>query len=756
MTAPRTPGRRRLLVLDTLLRRAMWAVVVLGTVLGLTSTGFSATPAPQGLTLAVLSAFFPLACLRLVVAALLGPERRTARLVLVSGVALWAVGSIVLHQGGDVADKSFPGPAELFFSPSYAAFAAYLLLDASGRTTASRKTWLEAVLVCGGVTCLSASLLASPLGSVFGAEGLALLLAVVYPLLDLFLAVLVLGQVLLGARGLGRDTWLLVGAFAVLGASDVLFLLAAAPDTYFVNVVTDVSYGLAFALLVAAACAPRSEPVRQHSGRTRGNLLVGAGAVALLALVLRPLDSGAWFVTVPAVATLVATGARLLVALREAQGAAEARKLSRTDELTGLLNRRAILADVDARLRVDGPVSLMLLDLDGFKEVNDSLGHSAGDALLQEVGHRLVRTLPASSRVSRVGGDEFALMVLDDDGLSLTRLARQVRAVLSETITVDGLDLAVGASVGITSRLPEDLDAVTMLRRADVAMYRAKHARLGESTYDPAHDGFSRERLEQVESLRTGIADGQLVLWYQPQVDAATQQVTAVEALVRWEHPQHGLLGPLAFLPEARRAGLMPALTEAVVAMVVADARRWADLGQTFTVSFNCAPPELLGGRMVPALLDAVREAGLPPDRLLVEVTEDSFVTDPEKARAVLQELRRNRVQTAIDDYGTGFSSLAYLRDLPVQELKIDRSFVRTMGSDSSSRVIVESTLQMAHAMGLRVVAEGVEDASTAAELVACGVDVLQGYHIARPMPAAEVGAWVAEWRSALRTRAAR
>ena len=755
MSEPTARARPLLLRLDRWLPRAMWTVVAVGTVLGLTSTGFSATAAPQQLTLAVLTLFFPTAALSLLVAGVLDPRRRTARLVLLSGVVLWAVGSVVLHQGGDVSGKSFPGVAELFYFPSYAGLTAFVLMDTRGRPPVSRKTWLETVLVCGALTCVAASLLVSPLGAVFGEEGLALLLVLVYPLLDLGLVVLVVGQVLLGARGSGRDTWTTVAGLTTLCASDILFFLAAAPDGYFVNVVTDVSYGVGFALLVSAARLPTSGPVRRTRARNRGNLLVGAGAVALLALVLRPADSGAWFATAPAVVTLVAAGARLLIALREAQGAAEARKLSRTDELTGLLNRRAILADVDVHLARGGPVSLMLLDLDGFKEVNDSLGHSAGDRLLQEIGDRLLRTMPATALVSRVGGDEFALMVQDDDDIRLTALARAVRLGLSEPLSVEGLDLAVGVSIGITTGAP-GTDALMLLRRADVAMYRAKQGRLGESTYDPAHDGFSRERLQQIESLRTGIADGQLRLWYQPQVDAATQQVTAVEALVRWHHPEHGVLSPLAFLPEARRAGLMPALTEAVLQMVVADTRRWLDRGEQFTVAFNCAPPELLGGRFVPTLLAAVREAGLPPDRLLVEVTEDSFASDPEKARSVIQELRRNRVQTAIDDYGTGFSSLAYLRDLPVQELKIDRSFVKTLSSDSSSRVIVESTLQMAHAMGLRVVAEGVEDATTAAALVACGVDVLQGFHIARPMPADEVSAWVAAWTTSLRTRAAR
>jgi len=219
-----------------------------------------------------------------------------------------------------------------------------------------------------------------------------------------------------------------------------------------------------------------------------------------------------------------------------------------------------------------------------------------------------------------------------------------------------------------------------------------------------------------------------------------------MEALVRWQHPREGLLSPVAFLSDARRCGVMPALSEAVLDLVVADARRWADAGHRFRVALNCAPPELLGGRLLPRLFAALEAADLPGDRLLVEVTEDSFLSEPERARDVLHELRAHRVQAAIDDYGTGFSSLAYLRDLPVQELKMDRSFVAAMTTDRRSRMIVQTTTQMAHALGLRMVAEGIEDAETAAALVALGVDVLQGYHVARPMPAHEVASWVRRW----------
>jgi EAL domain-containing protein (putative c-di-GMP-specific phosphodiesterase class I) len=252
------------------------------------------------------------------------------------------------------------------------------------------------------------------------------------------------------------------------------------------------------------------------------------------------------------------------------------------------------------------------------------------------------------------------------------------------------------------------------------------------------------------EELRRGISEDQLVVWYQPQMDAATQHITGIEALVRWQHPTQGLMQPLHFLPDARRSGLMLALSEAVAHRVVNDARRWMDSGFDFRVAMNCAPPELMSGSLLPRLFESVDEAGLQPEMLLVEVTEDSFLSDPERAREMILELRENDIQVSIDDYGTGFSSLAYLRDLPVQELKMDRSFVATIRSDARSRVIVTSTMQMAHAMGLRMVAEGVEDAETAAELIAMGVDVLQGIHVARPMIAAEVGPWVRRWSAGL------
>jgi hypothetical protein len=306
----------------------------------------------------LLALFFVVCCLCLLVSGLADPSRRTARWLLLAAVMLWAAGSASLHEGSDMSQKRFPDFAEVFFVPAYVALLAFLLVGREVRRGPGVKVWLDTLVICGAVVCVVGSLLASPVGAVFGTEGPALLLKLFYPLLNLALVLLVLGQVLLGVRGRGRDTAMLLASLLLLAACDLVYFAALADGRYNANNVTDVLYGVTFALLVTSACTAASPCAVRSRARNRGSLLVTAGGTALLALVLRPAEHGDWFVTGPALLTLVAAGARLVVALREAQGAAEARALSRTDELTGLLNRRAILADVDApagRGRAGGP-----------------------------------------------------------------------------------------------------------------------------------------------------------------------------------------------------------------------------------------------------------------------------------------------------------------------------------------------------------------------------------------------------------------
>jgi diguanylate cyclase (GGDEF)-like protein len=738
-----SPGRlaRRLGV-------ASWLVVLLGT-----GVAFALPGPPDGtlvrtavvITLGIL---FVVLLTRLLVTAASVPARRLPLLFLAAGVGLWAAGSTILSADQTVNAVTFPAPGEALFLASYLGMAAFLLLDVARRAVPTGVVWLEAAVVCGAAVCLAAFAVLTPLSGTFVRGGLPLMLAILYPLIDLVLATIVLAQLMLRQRARSMRTAGLALGFLGLAVADSSFILSQSNSAYTSSLVLDTIWACSLTAIVAGACAQPSAEMPRMTRWQNAGVLPLAGALAVVVLALRPEGTIGWYVTAPALLTLVSTGARMVVALREAQGAAEAMRLSLTDELTGLPNRRALIAAADAALKDGSPLGFMLLDLDAFKDINDSLGHAIGDEVLISLGHRLRTALGQKVVVARLGGDEFGLLVPDEDRLRLFEIAQQVRAVLKDRLRVDGIDLSMDASVGITVREVGDTSSIEILRRADIAMYEAKQSRSGVLQFDESQDGFSRKRLLRGDDLRQAIAEHQLVVWYQPQVDARTRQVVAMEALVRWRHPTEGLLSPIAFLPDARVAGLMLALTETVMAQVLADLRGWIDAGFSFRVAMNCAPPELIGGQLLPKLFRALEHSGLPADCLLVEVTEDSFLTDPERARQALYDLRAHHVQVSIDDYGTGFSSLAYLRDLPVQELKMDRSFVSTVVEDERSRMIVQTTTQMAHALGLRMIAEGVEDGETAAELMPLGVDVFQGYHLARPMPADEVGPWVTRWSS--------
>lgn len=733
------PGRRAVLLTRALLGAA-WVAPVAGVVV-VALGPHRQDGAVQAALLPVLVTFFGLLVAAVLVCAHARPGRRPAMLVLAGGVLAWAGGSAMLNAADTGAVQPFPTPGEVLFLLAYLGFAAFLLLDVPRRTDRATAVWLDTTVVCGGAAALASALVLTPLTGSMDTGGLAQLLSVLYPLLDLVLLTVVAAQLVLGERAAGLRTTLLLLAFAGLAAADASLLLADGVG-YSGDLALSVAWGGAFAVLVTAATVPRRQGEAGAGSQATGTL-AAASLVALVVLVVRPVGQDGWYVTVPAVVTLVAAGFRMSLALQEARGRAAAVLLSRTDELTGLANRRALLTEAADRLATDSPMGLVLLDLDGFKEINDSLGHAAGDTVLETVGQRLRAELGPDAVPARLGGDEFAWLVTHDDPLTLLEQARAVSAALTVTQRVDDLDVTVRSSMGVTVRIPTDREAGDLLRRADVALYDAKSARGGVLLYDSSRDDFSRQRLRMAAELRRGVAEGQLVVHYQPQVDAHRRHVVGMEALVRWEHPEQGLLLPAAFMGPARRSGLMPALSEVVLRQVVLDVVAWRAQGLTFRVAMNAAPPELLGGTLLPSLYAALADTFLPPSALTVEVTEDSFLTEPERAREVLAELRAHGVEIAIDDYGTGFSSLAYLRDLPVQELKMDRSFVSTVLADPRSRVIVESTTQMAHAMGLRLVAEGVEDELTARALTAMGVDLLQGYHVARPMPGPDVAGWV-------------
>ncbi len=695
----------------------------------------------------VVGMVYPLLLVQVITAGVILHTQRAALLSLAVGVLLWAAGSAILNAGGQAAATQFPAPGEWLFLSAYLGFAAFVLLDVASHQRTSLGTWLEMLIICGGASSLAGIMLVTPFAARFGGHGVPLLIALLYPLLDIALMMMIVGQVILRRRPLDARTAILVVALVLLLTADTSLVVNLSSGAYGYGLWLSMTWFAAFLLLVASATRPvTSWGENVLTQRFSGLGVVVAAAVAVAVLAFQPRGEARPFVVVPAVVTLLAVGVRLVLALREANSAAEALRLSQTDELTGLPNRRAVVIRLEQELARRLPMALLLLDLDGFKEINDSLGHSAGDTLLQTVASRLRFTLPKKSMVARLGGDEFALVVEAAKEDELLDLAETIRDVVRKPVRVDGLELAINGSIGITTRDDGEENPGDILRRADVAMYRAKDGRHGVMTYHTDRDDFSRQRLLVAADLREGIAAGQLEVWYQPQINAQSTQVIGVEALVRWRHPLDGLVSPGVFLPVARRTGLMSALSEAVIRSVVADARRWRAEGHTFAVAINIAPPELLSGPVLGRLFHEAASAGLTDNSLIVEVTEDSFISDPARARELIEDIRMHQLQVSIDDYGTGYSSLAYLRELPVHELKMDRSFVSSLRTDPRSRMIVSTTNQMAHGLGLRTVAEGVEDQETAQDLIDLGFDVLQGYHFARPMPASELSEWINQW----------
>jgi diguanylate cyclase (GGDEF)-like protein/PAS domain S-box-containing protein len=418
------------------------------------------------------------------------------------------------------------------------------------------------------------------------------------------------------------------------------------------------------------------------------------------------------------------------------------------DGLTGLPNR-VLLRDrlkhvLRTARREHTPFALLLLDLDRFKDVNDALGHQAGDALLRLMGRRLEGVMREVDTLARLGGDEFAIVLPGIDEAGARLVATRLLLTLEEPFELNGSSLDVGGSLGVAVYPQHGDDAEVFLQRADIAMYVAKRAGGGYAVYEPKHDHHSPERLALHSELRNGIDRDELVLHYQPKFACHDGKLVGVEALVRWAHPRRALLSPDEFIPLAEQSGLIVPLTRWVLDAAVRQCRRWQDDGQNIPIAVNLSMRDLHDSNIMDTIENLLTRWRVAPHLLRVEITESSLMTDPERALATVARLYSLGVHIAIDDFGTGYSSLAYLKKLPVDELKIDRSFVSEMCSDASDYAIVRSTIDLAHNLGLHVVAEGVEDAATWQLLTDLGCDEAQGYHLGRPGLPAALTTWLA------------
>ena len=417
---------------------------------------------------------------------------------------------------------------------------------------------------------------------------------------------------------------------------------------------------------------------------------------------------------------------------------------ARHDPLTGLPNRIEFHEAVKEALDEAKVEScILLIDLDRFKEVNDTLGHHNGDMLLCQVADRFRSQLGSTDHIARLGGDEFAILGRGRNRDSALELARAVAQALADPFDLEDMVVDAQASVGISLFPHDGAEVDRLLQKADVAMYRAKETRADFALYDEQHDDHSPAKLALTAKLRRAVDDEQIVVWYQPVLDLQSQEVVAVEALVRWEHPQLGLLMPNAFVDMAEHTNLIKPLTQRVIDLSLAQQAQWRKMSIDLAVAVNISAQVLVDPTFVNRVLTALEVAGVPPSRLKLEVTESTLMVDPVQARTVLQELQSHGLEIAIDDFGTGYSSLAYLADLPVSEVKIDRSFVSRMAVGSSETIIVNSTIDLAHHLGLRAVAEGVEDLRLLDELQVLGCDAAQGYAISRPLTSEYATKWL-------------
>ncbi|MFE9188723.1 putative bifunctional diguanylate cyclase/phosphodiesterase [Micromonospora sp. NPDC007208] len=423
------------------------------------------------------------------------------------------------------------------------------------------------------------------------------------------------------------------------------------------------------------------------------------------------------------------------------------------DPLTGLANRAAMLSKGDQSLRQlshDHPVALLLLDINQFKEVNDTLGHAAGDQLLRLTANRLNALVRSGDLLGRLGGDEFALLltavpVLGDRAAPMAHALRQAREIaerLAAPTEVAGVRMSIEVSVGVVVATAGTADLTELLRRADIAMYQAKEGGGNVAAYDGARDAASTDQLALLAELREALkVDDQLVLALQPAVDLATGAPTGVEALIRWQHPRRGWLNPADFIRPVENSEQLGTFTRYVLNKALSVAASWARDGLDVPISVNLSARSLLDPRLPAEIAEALRRHQVPPHRLVLEITETVVMSELEVIDEVLATLRSMGVQLAVDDFGTGFSSLTFLTRIAVDELKVDRSFVIRMADSPEAAAIVRTTVGLAHELGLRVVAEGVETAEQRMALAELGCTSAQGYHFFKPMPADKIGA---------------
>lgn len=636
----------------------------------------------------------------------------------------------------------FPAWSDVPYLGSYVLFSAALLIISQRHVRGtSRSVRIDGLIVGLSIGAASVALW---FDSILEQSGSIVTVAVglSYPLFDLvFIVVIIAGL----APARFRPSWssaTFIGGVVAFAVGDVVFLRQVAVDEYSPGTLLEWTWLLGIMAFGLAAWVPSSSSRRPEPGQAdRASVLPGLAAFVSLAVVIPAQDGQTpplafWM----AIASIAGVVARLAFAVRDLQLANDSFRLARTDDLTGLMNRRGFNERLDRTLAGSDfqHCTTLIVDLNGFKEVNDSLGHHAGDMLLQIVARRFERVIPSGGFVGRLGGDEFGAVIpgSSDDGLVV---AVALNKKLDDPVSIDGVIIRVSAAIGMAHSDEQGKDRGELMRSADVAMYAAKSRHSGHAWYIPGDDPHSRERLSMIEDLRSAIEERAFDLHYQPRFDVHSGGILGLEALIRWNHPTRGPLLPDQFIPLAERVGLIPAITRAVLDSGIAYIASVRAKGHVVTLSVNISAKDLVDEELASYVGATLAAHRVDPSVLTLEITETAVALDPVRAKRTLLQLRETGVRVSIDDFGVGYSSMSQLLELPLDELKIDRTFLLELATDARAQAILSATVELGRSLGLNVVAEGVETKEVLAELTRRGVESAQGFLFSPALPVDEL-----------------
>jgi len=662
-----------------------------------------------------------------------------------AGIALYTAGDLVwTFHDQNLNPIPAPAPSDALYLSAYAAFifgVTLLTQGAFGRVHASVR--IDGAISGLAIASLAGLLWFTPLLRASG-HPLQVAVDIAYPVGDLVLIVLLVAGL---APVRYRPNWstalLLMGAtWFVVG--DIVYLNQSTAGTYTPGTPLDATWitGMFFYGLAASARDRRGARAVQTSDRSvlRMNVVPVASGLVSLAVITASIDLHR-----SAVVAFFALASIFLVIVRIWTESASNYEEARTDDLTRLPNRRLFLEHVQSKLYEGGtdPTGIILIDLDDFKRINDTLGHGAGDELLCIIGRRLENRLGTRGTLARLGGDEFACAARVTNEQGLVSIARDLTAALTEPFVIEGVTVRVSASVGVTISSDKASTAGELLRSADVAMYEAKRTQSGVSAYRAGRDDNSRDQLVITADLPEAIHAQDFLMYYQPLLDMHTSRVRGVEALIRWQHPELGLLSPDRFLPIAERAGLGPQITRVVLEKALADGAQLHLRGHNLHIRVNISRFDVIDTRLPDEIERRLAFYRFPHDHLTLEISESALPSDFELAEHRVDELRTMGLRVSIDDFGTGYSSMSRLLSQSIDEIKIDRSFVFQMCSDRRAQAIVRASIELARALDVTVVAEGIESEEVFRSLQCVGTDIGQGNYISKPLTVAQLDEFV-------------